>query len=138
MIGLSGIFICIMVYWAFSGFANSLYYSKEGADAFTWDEHAFLMVMRGWFLLYGPLLDYTNSEWYHHLILVICSILVFPFWHNGSYYWGRNKINPAVYPKGFWDEPSKTSTSKINFSLKQRCILFVAGIIIFVITNIFV
>lgn len=138
MIGLYGIFIYIMVFWSLCGVSDGLYYSRRGAESFDWDEHAFLMLVRGWFIMYGPMFYFLVSGWLEMLVLVVSSILVFPFYHNGFYYLSRNKIDPRVYEKGFWDEPSKTSTSKINFSLKQRVILFVAGIIIFVITNIFV
>lgn len=64
-------------------------------------------------------------------------ILVFSFFHNGVYYTQRNKLNPLIYPKKFWDS-STTSQASIELNVKARVALFaiaVMSIIVSFLTN---
>jgi hypothetical protein len=52
------------------------------------------------------------------------------FWHDGSYYYWRNKFDGS-YPKG-WRSVSTTSTAITpTLSYDQRKILFIWGILIY-------
>lgn len=56
-------------------------------------------------------------------------ILVFPFLHDGMYYFTRNKLNPGVYYFGWFDH-SNTSTAVLTKFLtpEVRTFLFFLGI----------
>lgn len=61
------------------------------------------------------------------LILILGNMLVFPFFHDGMYYLTRHLLNRDNYPKGFWDNPSKTSTAIMDFNLPSRIVLLLIG-----------
>jgi hypothetical protein len=67
-----------------------------------------------------------------YLITAAVYGLIFPFIHDGFYYYFRNKLNPEVYPLGFIDH-SETTDAKISFRFIERLILFVCGVSILVI-----
>lgn len=64
-----------------------------------------------------------------NLLHVVCMSLIFSFFHNGSYYTGRNKINPQIYPLK-WRDESTTSTAKLTkiMTFRNRTILMLIGI----------
>jgi hypothetical protein len=63
------------------------------------------------------------------LLFGISLMLIFSFFHNGCYLTTRNRLQPDLYPKKFFDD-SNTSMSKMEFSYKVRTTLFIAGIIL--------
>ena len=65
-----------------------------------------------------------------HWVFALVYALMFPFFHDGAYYITRNILNKAVYQKGFWDEPSKSSTATFDFKLWERTVMLVSGIIL--------
>lgn len=74
----------------------------------------------------------------HLNILIIASlILMFSFIHDGFYYLKRNILNPAIYPKHFFDH-STTSTAFFEFSFTWRLILFIIGILLFITALIYI
>ena len=56
-------------------------------------------------ILIGGIL--VHSLGLYSLLSVVCMILMFSFFHNGTYYYTRNKLQKGLYPKGWCDE-SKT------------------------------
>jgi hypothetical protein len=84
-------------------------------------QHFYLVAMRipFWVLFY---LVTTN------VFLLTFMVMIFPLIHDGVYYWTRNKLNPDIYPFGFWDEPdAKKSDAVFDFTLKQRIWLAILG-----------
>lgn len=76
--------------------------------------------------------------YYPNPYLLFLLISIFPFIHDGVYYWTRNKLNPNIYPKGFWDNPDKIKSDAIlDFSLNQRIGLSIIGFTIFILSVIF-
>lgn len=63
-------------------------------------------------------------------IAALVCVCMFPFIHDGFYYDTRNKLNPNIYTKGFWDAPSKTSTARFDFSLGTRLFFYILGLLI--------
>jgi hypothetical protein len=63
-----------------------------------------------------------------HVIIALGFALMFPFIHDGVYYMWRHKLNVVTYPKGFWSNPSHTSTAMFDPNLWLRIIMFVVGI----------
>lgn len=72
------------------------------------------------------------------VILGICLIMTFPWWHDGSYYCVRNVLDKSKYKKR-WFAHSTTSTAKSEKFLTplNRTIGFVAGTILSII-NLFI
>ena len=64
----------------------------------------------------------------------IACCFMFPFIHDGAYYMTRNKLNKDVYLKGFWDNPSSTSTAILDFELWKRIFLFSFSILLIVVS----
>jgi hypothetical protein len=67
----------------------------------------------------------------HLVLLAIPCIMIFPFFHDGVYYYMRNKFLPGAYLKGFFDNPSHSTTAKTQLTFKQRAWLAVGGLIVF-------
>ena len=77
--------------------------------------------------LVGGFLVYTLG-WYS-LISLASMIVMFSFFHNGTYYYTRNKLQSGVYPKGWFDEsksfpPFHTSL----YTYKKRTISLILGL----------
>jgi hypothetical protein len=83
------------------------------------NEHLIFALQRGLILV----LIFLSSSW---LVAIGCAFC-FVFFHDGSYYKTRNVLNNAVYPKGFWDNPSSTSTAIMDFNLPERLIMLIGS-----------
>lgn len=58
------------------------------------------------FLFVLTTLMFTVVKWYS-ILFMVGMVLEFSFFHNGTYYYTRNKLGGKVYPKG-WQDESKT------------------------------
>ena len=56
-----------------------------------------------------------------------CAALMFPLIHDGIYYVCRNSYNPDIYKRGFFDDPSQSSSASFEFGFWVRLIMFLAG-----------
>jgi hypothetical protein len=103
-------------FWAIlSGIKEGILYSKKGADAFKWDEHELYATERVVVFLLVPLgMNLSIAE---VAVLGIACFCAFSFWHNGSYYETRNRIDVPSY--SFYSS-SKDSTAKLELSFKYR------------------
>ena len=105
---------------------GALFHLKAKSKLKIKNQHFYLVAMRipFWVLFY---LVTTN------VFLLTFMIMIFPFIHDGVYYWTRNKLNPDIYPKGFWDEPDPIkSDAVLDFTLKQRIWLAILGSVILI------
>lgn len=117
------ILLLFLVYFIADGKRDAIMWSKKGADAFPTNEHTVLGAMR--IVLFTlVLLKVSIFTW-------LTALLLFPLIHNGSYYYYREQIEPGVYPKKFWAEPSETSTAVVNFSLPYRVAFALMGGFVF-------
>lgn len=71
------------------------------------------------------------------ILYALCLALLFIFM-QGFLYLFRNRLNPGVYPKGFWSDPSKSSTSDFNFNKNFRIVSGLIAIIGFIIIAILI
>ena len=72
----------------------------------------------------------TLCWWQQSIPLLFVFALMFPFFHDGAYYYARNLIDDT-YPKGFWSNPTIDDRSVFSFSLLFRVIFLLMGIIVF-------
>lgn len=124
-----------LVYWIFLsasfGFIEAIffhtadYYKLKDFNRKYSDIHVFFTLQRA--ITYISLF----SDIRHVILLAIPCIMIFPFIHDGVYYDMRNNLDENIYKRGFFDEPSITSTARTRLSFKQRTWLAIGGLIIF-------
>lgn len=56
--------------------------------------------------------------------------LVFPYIHDGRYYFTRNQLNHQKYPDGWKSEPSRSSTAVMDFSYRVRVLFAFFGVLL--------
>lgn len=129
------LFILLSFYALLSGVKDAVLWSKKGAESFKFNEHILFVAERATVYLSVLIavlsVELTAKFVISFLVILLASLLAFPFLHNGALYYSRNKIEPELYTKGFFSEPSETSTAKYNFSFRIRTILF--GVAIFLV-----
>ena len=78
-------------------------------------------------MMAGVLVHITG--WFS-LLSILCMILMFSFFHNGVYYYTRNKLSDVRYQKG-WRDESKTFPSYFTLLLKynRRMSAFIFGLV---------
>lgn len=114
-----------IVFACADGFKDAILYGRKGDQSFTWNEHIVYITARGSFLL-ALLLP---GNW----ITVLCSALMFSFFHNGFYYTQRDRIDGS-YPKRWW-AMTKGSSAKINMTPVIRTALAAVGLLGFIATQ---
>ncbi len=119
------VLIFLLVFYAFSSLCEAGYFHlRNKCHLHISFEHIYLVFMRlpVWGLAYMQTGIFTT----------IAMMLVFPFIHDGVYYWGRHKLDDTIYPRTFLDY-SKTDTSILSFNLITRTSLFCVGVLILVV-----
>lgn len=80
-------------------------------------------------ILFGAalvIISYMNLKFSSTIFLASAFTFGFSFLHNGAYYATRNKLDPNVYKKGWFDN-STTSEATLEFNFSQRLLLFLFG-----------
>lgn len=121
------IVILILLYLNYTGFGivEGVMWSKQGAQAFSWNEHAILAVQR---VLFGATV-WLASTYPDARIVLLASLPAFWFFHNGGMYQTRYFIDGAY--DGFWED-STTSTAGINITWQWRWKLAAVSVVIFI------
>lgn len=78
-------------------------------------------------ILAGGFLAYAIGS--HSLFCILGMVLIFPFFHNGTYYYTRNKLDSNFYPKRWTDESVTFPTFSILTTYKKRTIAMSIGIL---------
>ncbi len=75
---------------------------------------------------------------YYSLFSTVCMIMMFSFFHNGTYYYTREKLSEGCYQKG-WKDESKTLPPHLTFlmSYKKRTTAFILGVVLQIFLYIF-
>ena len=91
--------------------------------------HPIFSMQRGIVLVLMGLLLFTSIGWYS-IPTVLSMMLMFSFFHNGTYYVTRNKLDERVYQLG-WTSQSTTSTAKLTklMNYRNRTIFMIVGIL---------
>lgn len=146
--------LLFLLFGAFSAFVEAVLYARRGAEAFTFNEHAVMVLQRAAVVLLGPaallLYHWTGSAWY-----VACepvpALLLFSLVHDEAYnltrlwlkhaerYQGMatipGSLNPDVaafraagreYRYGY---QSPTTTARFDFTGRQRTWLAFLGLL---------
>ena len=69
----------------------------------------------------------VNIIGYYSILSSLCMILMFSFFHNGTYYYTRNKLNERYYPKRWTDESKTFPPYAPLLSYNKRTILMSIG-----------
>lgn len=80
-----------------------------------------VLVLTGGFMVH-------TLGWYS-LLSLGSIILMFSFFHNGSYYYTRNKLDKDVYTKGWKDESRTFPPLSILMSYSKRTVTMCLGIL---------
>lgn len=105
---------------------QAYYYALFPSEKKHPDLHPIYVAIRA--LILGLILWNTwyGLGWILTTIYGICLSCIYSFFHNGTYYWMRNKIDDKVYNKGFWDS-SNTSQATIELGVGMRTALAIIG-----------
>lgn len=112
-------------YWHFKGGSRPSLSSKDCK----FEIHPVFALQRGIVLLIiGGLLYYTIGL--YSIVSVLSMMLIFSFFHNGTYYSTRNKLDSMIYPLK-WKDQSTTSTAKMTkiMTYKNRTLFMILGVI---------
>ena len=74
---------------------------------------------------------------HYSLFCLFSMVIMFPFFHNGTYYYTRNKLDDRFYPKRWSDESVTIPRYAPLMSYKKRTILMCVGILFQVFTYVF-
>jgi hypothetical protein len=65
------------------------------------------------------------------VVMLLVLSFVFPFFHDGMYYYTRNRLDARTYPKKWWDH-SLTSNAIIEINTNGRVLMVLIGIGLFI------
>ena len=86
-------------------------------------------------IISGGFLAYALGS--HSLLCILGMVLMFSFFHNGTYYYTRNKLDSNVYSKRWADESKTFPSFSLLTSYKKRTIGMSIGILLQVFTYLF-
>ena len=91
--------------------------------------HPIFSLQRGVVLTLIGILLYTFIGW-QSIISVVSMMLIFSYFHNGTYYCTRHKLDDRLYEKG-WCDQSTTSTAKMTkiMTYRNRTIFMILGVL---------
>lgn len=122
-----------IIYALIEGFREGFYwhFKSTSKQVYEFEIHPIFAAQRGIVLLLilGCLLFMVSPA--NAYLNLLSNALIFSFFHNGTYYLTRNKLDPKVYPTG-WMSQSTTSTAKLTkvFTYRNRTICAIVGIVI--------
>jgi hypothetical protein len=128
-----------IIYSVIDGMKDGFYWhfkSNSRRDS-NFEIHPIFALQRGLVLLIiGLLLSYSIGL--YSIICILSMMLIFSFFHNGTYYYTRNKLDNKIYPLR-WKDESTTSTAKLTkiMTYKNRSILMFFGLLLEVFIYIF-
>ncbi len=116
-------------YWHFKTNTNKDY---------QFEIHPVFAIQRGIVLILIGCLLIPSLGWYS-IISVLSMMLIFSFFHNGTYYKTRNKLDKRIYLLG-WRDQSTTSTAKMTkiMTYRNRTIFMIIGSIVEVFICLFI
>lgn len=124
-----------IVFASIDGFVQAHYYDLFPSEKKHRNLHPYFVIQRLIVLGLMAYEVYFNFPIWETIIFTFALIFIFSFFHNGFYYLTRNKLNPEIYKKKFFDD-SDTSKAVFELGFGYRTamavigILFITGIIL--------
>lgn len=110
------------------GIIDAILYSRRGADALKGNEHGYLVIHRAtWMLLIGTGVLLRPIDVF---LLSLSFLVMFSFFHNGSYGIFKNFIFTGNFKFKNWSYVSPEDEAKIHFDFSSRFIMFLFSIVI--------
>jgi hypothetical protein len=121
-----------VIYSMLEGFREGFYWNYR-ANSIIEDDfeiHPIFSAQRGIVLILIGLLLFKLISWIS-IVNVIGMMLIFSFFHNGTYYCTRNRLDNNIY-KLRWKDQSTTSTAKMTkiMTYRNRLIFMIVGVLI--------
>jgi hypothetical protein len=121
-----------ILYSILEGFREGFYWHFKNISKSTnnFEIHPIFASQRGIILiLIGSMLAFSIG-WFA-ILNTVGMVLIFSFFHNGSYYSTRNRIDSNVYPLK-WKSQSISSTAKMTkiMTYRNRTIFMVVGLLL--------
>ena len=121
-----------MVYSTLEGFREGFYWhfkSNSRRDC-KFEIHPIFALQRSIVLAIIGMYLFCNIGLLYSVTSVLSMMLIFSFFHNGTYYYTRNKLDDKVYQKR-WADQSSTSTAKLTkiMTYRNRTIFMVLGLL---------
>ena len=130
---LSTLFIMNLIWIVYSlteGMREGFYWHYENSckKVCDFDINPIFHLQRVLVLLISSVVMVDTLGWYS-LLSSICMILIFSFFHNGTYYHTRNKLGGKLYPKGWCDESKTFPPFTPLMKYSKRTIAMVVGVL---------
>lgn len=105
------------------------HFKSNSKREFKFEIHPIFAFQRSLVLLTIALI-LAHTIGFYSLICVAALMLVFSFFHNGSYYYTRNKLDNNVYQLR-WKDQSTTSTAKMTkiMTYRNRTLFMLIGLV---------
>lgn len=120
-----------ILYSILEGFREGFYwhFKANSRRDCNFEIHPIFSLQRGIVLLLAGWGLFLTMGWIS-VISIISMMLIFSFFHNGTYYKTRNKLDDRLYPNG-WSDQSTTSTAKMTkiMTYRNRTVFMIIGII---------
>lgn len=115
VLGIWSVFACVC------GELEAITFHKDHTLAirFKYIHHFFTLIRA---LMAGVIILVFNVDFW----VIVPFVLVFPYFHDGTYYVVRNKLNPRIYKRG-WRSSSAETTAIFSFRYDIRLYLCLVG-----------
>lgn len=121
-----------ILYSVLEGFREGFYwhYKNTSKSEYKFEIHPYFASQRGIILILICTILFFNVGWWS-ILNTIGMTLIFSFFHNGSYYYTRNKLDNKIYTLK-WMDQSTTSTAKMTkiMTFRNRTIFMIVGVIL--------
>lgn len=129
-----------ILYSVFEGVREGFYwkYKSTNNKESQFEVYPIFSMQRSLVLLLIGVLLFPSIGWFS-VISVLSMLLMFSFFHNGTYYKTKNKLDNGLYELG-WMDHSPTTKTKITklMTYRNRTILMIIGVLLEVFMCLFI
>lgn len=108
--------------------AHYFHYRWKSPMNFIRNEHTPFTILRAIVAIYATVIPILLAKWYG-TITIVALACVFPFFHDGAYFYIRNKLDKSVFVKK-WMDPSKSRCAHITLNPWVKLGLMLFGYVI--------
>jgi len=114
------------------GIAEAFYFSKKKSyvELMNINIHYWFTLIRSIFAAPMVLIIFFKVGFLESLIFSTIMMLIFPFFHDGSYYTTRELIKKGTYKKTWFDQ-SKTTDALLSFNTFWRIVFIIIALLIY-------